>query len=75
MAKKMDPLVFSAVVVGVVGAALFAYTRLRPPGPSTRINVPRGASIVNGEYISGVVDPYTGRYITGTDMGNIDWGV
>lgn len=72
--KRGDPLMFAAVVIGAVAAGLFVYTRTRS-GPATRINVPRGASIVGGEYISGVVDPYTGKFITGSQMGAIDWGV
>lgn len=70
MATKSDPLVFAAVVVGAVALGVFAASRLRQ---GARI-VPQGSGrLVGGGYVSGVVDPYSGRYLTGEDLGRIDW--
>lgn len=59
-----------------VGAAVLAFGVYQLQRSQRSRIVPQGTGrIVGTEYVSGVVNPYTGDYITGAQMGAIDWGV
>lgn len=71
--KKREGVYLAAALIG--GAVLlFGLAQMRR-GSGVRIAPQGGGRIVGGEYVTGIVDPYTGRYITGAELGGIDWGV